>query len=113
MTVDPITATSPANAPDFALLIPDTEAARLCGIGRATWHRLRAAGKIGPRPIRLGRRVLYLRSECIAWAEAGVPDSQTWTAMRAIESRRPARVVRPGSVDGRDVIPGRAAETRP
>jgi predicted DNA-binding transcriptional regulator AlpA len=45
------------------LLIPDTEAAALCGIARATWHRLRAAGKVGPVPVRLGRAVRYRRDE--------------------------------------------------
>ena len=64
------------------LLIPDTVAAALAGIGRATWHRLRAAGKIGPLATRLGRRVLYNRAEVIAWIEAGCPDAGTWQAMR-------------------------------
>jgi predicted DNA-binding transcriptional regulator AlpA len=76
-----------------ALLISDTEAARLCGVSRATWHRLRAAGKIGPQPIRLGRAVRYLRSDVEKWAASGCPDSATWRAMQATEGRRSARVV--------------------
>jgi excisionase family DNA binding protein len=63
---------SDLHAPD-PLLIPDTEAARLCGIARATWHRLRAAGRIGPAAIRLGRAVRYRRSEVEEWAAAGCP----------------------------------------
>jgi predicted DNA-binding transcriptional regulator AlpA len=77
--------------PTDALLIPDTEAARLCGIARATWHRLRAAGRVGPQPVRLGRAVRYRRSEVEAWAAAGCPDSRTWAATRAMEGRRSAR----------------------
>ncbi len=76
-----------------AVLIADTEAAALCGIARATWHRLRAAGRIGPTPVRLGRSVRYRRSEVIAWAEAGAPDARTWAAMRAMEGRRSAHRV--------------------
>ena len=86
------TLTTPAAAPAAALLIPDTEAARLCGIARATWHRLRAAGKIGPQPIRLGRAVRYSRETVQRWAAAGCPDALTWAAMEAMRDRRPARV---------------------
>jgi predicted DNA-binding transcriptional regulator AlpA len=75
------------------LLIPDTEAARLCGIARATWHRLRAAGRIGPQPVRLGRAVRYRRVEVVAWAAASCPDARTWAAMQALEGRRAARAV--------------------
>jgi predicted DNA-binding transcriptional regulator AlpA len=79
--------------PAAALLIPDTEAARLCSIARATWHRLRAAGRIGPQPVRLGRAVRYRRSEVESWATAGCPDSRTWAAMQAMRDRRSMRVV--------------------
>jgi predicted DNA-binding transcriptional regulator AlpA len=75
------------------LLIPDTQAARLCGIGRATWHRLRAAGRLGPQPVRLGRAVRYRRAEVEQWAAAGCPDARTWAAMQAVEGRRPARAI--------------------
>jgi excisionase family DNA binding protein len=83
---------SDAHAPD-PLLIPDAEAARLCGIARATWHRLRTAGRIGPAAIRLGRAVRYRRSEVEAWAAAGCPEARTWAAMRDMESRRSTRAL--------------------
>ena len=58
----------PSPAPALEpLLIPDTVAAALCGISRAHWHRLRAAGKLGPQAIRLGRKLLFDREEVIAW----------------------------------------------
>lgn len=88
-TVQP--AAPPPAAPVAALLIPDTEAARLCGIARATWHRLRAAGRVGPQPVRLGRAVRYRRAEVEQWAAAGCPDAATWRALRAMEGRRSAR----------------------
>jgi predicted DNA-binding transcriptional regulator AlpA len=64
-----------------ALLIPDTEAAALAGVCRATWHRLRAANKVPPA-VRLGRAVRWRREEVIAWIEAGCPDGPTWAAMQ-------------------------------
>jgi excisionase family DNA binding protein len=69
------------------LLIPDTEAARLAGVSRAHWHRLRAAGKLPPA-VRLGRKVLWRRAEIASWIEAGCPDGRTWAAMTPAESRR-------------------------
>jgi predicted DNA-binding transcriptional regulator AlpA len=63
------------------LLISDSEAAALIGISRAHFHRLRAAGKFGPRAIRLGRKVSYLRESVIGWCDAGCPDAATWHAM--------------------------------
>ena len=65
-----------------ARLIPDTAAAALAGVSRATWQRLRSAGKLPPA-IRLGRKVLWRREEIIAWIAAGCPDGRTWAAMQA------------------------------
>jgi excisionase family DNA binding protein len=79
------------------LLIPDTVAARLTGVSRATWHRLRAAGKI-PAAVHLGRKVLWRRAEIESWIAAGCPDADTWNAMQA-QGRRlagaPCRFPRP------------------
>lgn len=75
-----------------ALLIPDREAAAMAGIGRATWHRLRAAGKIGPAAVRLGRAVRYRRDEVAEWIRAGCCDALTWKAMQAAERRYPRAV---------------------
>jgi excisionase family DNA binding protein len=74
---------SPSTEPH---LIPDFEAATLAGVSRATWHRLRAAGKVPPA-VRLGRKVLWRRAEIVAWIEAGCPDARTWAAMQAAKVR--------------------------
>jgi predicted DNA-binding transcriptional regulator AlpA len=66
-----------------ALLIPDTLAAALAGISRSTWHSLRAAGKIGPAPIKLGRAVRWNRVEVESWIANGCPDKRSWEAMQA------------------------------
>jgi predicted DNA-binding transcriptional regulator AlpA len=68
-----------------SLLIPDTVAAALAGIGRSTWWRLHAAGKT-PAAIKIGRAVRWNRAEIVAWIEAGCPDRLTWEAGR--ETRR-------------------------
>jgi predicted DNA-binding transcriptional regulator AlpA len=71
---------------DAPLLISDRAAAALAGVSRAHWHRLRAAGKV-PAPVRLGRKVLWRRSELVTWIEAGCPDARTWQAMQAQHRR--------------------------
>jgi hypothetical protein len=83
--------TAPRNALD-PLLIPDTVAAALAGVSRATLHRLRAAGKWGPQAIRLCRKLLFDREETIAWLRARAPDAATWRAIQAA-GRRTGRIV--------------------
>jgi predicted DNA-binding transcriptional regulator AlpA len=69
-----------------ALQVPDTVAARLAGVSRATWWRLHAAAKT-PAAVKLGRKRLWNRAELEAWIAAKCPDRQTWEAMQA-PSRR-------------------------
>lgn len=78
--------------PPEPLLIPDTAAAALAGVSRATWQRLRAAGKLPPS-VHLGRKVLWRRAEVVAWIEASCPDARTWAAVQASAGRRYPRVV--------------------
>jgi predicted DNA-binding transcriptional regulator AlpA len=73
------------------LLIPDTAAAALAGVSRATWHRLRAAGKLPPS-IRLGRAVRWRRADVLLWIEWGCPDAREFAARLAAADRRTARV---------------------
>jgi excisionase family DNA binding protein len=70
-----------------ALLLADKAAAAMAGVSRATWHRLRAAGKLPPA-VRLGRAVRWRRDELVAWIEAGCPDGRTWAALQASGCRR-------------------------
>jgi predicted DNA-binding transcriptional regulator AlpA len=64
-----------------SLLIPDTVAAALAGIGRSTWWRLHGAGKT-PAGIKVGRSVKWNKAEIVAWIEARCPDRRTWEARR-------------------------------
>jgi predicted DNA-binding transcriptional regulator AlpA len=64
------------------LLVGSKEAARLCGISVASWHRLNAAGKVPP-PSRLGGRVLWsteLLRLFVAW---GCPNRAEFSARLA------------------------------
>lgn len=45
-----------------------------------TWD---AAGKL-PAPIRIGGRVVWRLDEIRDWLNAGAPDRETWTALRAV-----------------------------
>lgn len=64
------------------LALPAKDAAALCGVSRAQWWKLHAAGKI-PLPVRLGTRAPRWRvDELRAWLEADCPDRQTWEKMR-------------------------------
>jgi predicted DNA-binding transcriptional regulator AlpA len=59
------------------LLVPAPEAAAVCGVSTATWHRLRAAGKT-PSPVRLGGSVRWRLAELRGWVEAGCPPRREW-----------------------------------
>jgi excisionase family DNA binding protein len=50
-------------------LVGPHEAAKICGVSRATWYRLLAEGKI-PAPRKIGRRSLWLEPELREWAAA-------------------------------------------
>lgn len=67
-TVSPTTMSS-----ERSWLVGRTEAARLCAVSPATWDRLTAAGKV-PRPIKLGGRVVWRRSDLESWVSLGCPD---------------------------------------
>ena len=66
-----------------ALLIDAVEFSQLLGIGRSTFFALVSCGRIGPEPIRLGKRRLYQRAEVEAWVAAKCPPRRLWEGHRA------------------------------
>lgn len=66
---------------DECLTADAKSAAKICGIGRTAWLTLVSAGKT-PAPIRLGRRVLWLREEITDWCRAGCPAREKWEWVR-------------------------------
>src|SRR5262245_49476717 len=73
------------------LLIPDIEAARVCGISRATLHRLRAAGQFPPG-VKLGRALRFKLSDLETFVACDC-DVVRWRALQE-QIHRPNRIVR-------------------
>ena len=95
----------PAHQPAAEPLLVDARtAARLFGIGLATWRRHDAAGKV-PAPVRLGGGVLWRRAELADWTAAGGPDRRTWELLRAGPAQRDGRPRRAASASCAPIRP--------
>lgn len=67
------------------VLLAARQAAALCGVSVATWHRMTAAGRC-PAPLRLSPGcVRWRRPELLEWVEAGCPGRREWEARRAAQ----------------------------
>ena len=64
------------------LLLTAAQAAALCGRSGRTWWTWHAAGRI-PRPVRIGRSVLWRAKEIREWIDAGCPPLNEWEAARS------------------------------
>jgi predicted DNA-binding transcriptional regulator AlpA len=83
--------------PGESIFIDRTEAARLLHLSTTSFDRLRRAGKVGPREIRLGDAPRWNRADFKAWAELAIRtgelhDAATWPAIRESLSEPPAVV---------------------
>jgi len=59
-----------------------TEAvAQILSLSKRTVHRLNSSGLIC-RPLRISGSVRYIQSELMAWIRAGMPNRETWEAMK-------------------------------
>lgn len=64
------------------LLLSTEQAAQLVGIGRSLFYGLHSSGRLGPLPVKLGKRTLWNRKELESWAAAGCPARQQWQDMK-------------------------------
>ncbi len=71
---------------EATLLVGRLQAAQLCAVSPASWDRLTAAGKT-PKPIKLGGRVVWRRSDLESWIVHGCPDRKTFNALMVDEGR--------------------------
>jgi hypothetical protein len=78
------------NNPDPDRLIRQAELfVERMAVSAATGHRLRAAGKIGPRPVKVSGQVIrYYLPEVLAWLrhrrpDGSLHDAKTWPAVWA------------------------------
>ena len=69
-------------APIAPALMTSAELATELQISERTIRRLEITGKIGPRPMNIGRAVRYRRDEVEKWIEAGCPARDRWGGRR-------------------------------
>jgi predicted DNA-binding transcriptional regulator AlpA len=60
------------------ILLDGRSAAAALGIGRTLFYKLHATGRLGPLPVKLGERSLWVRAELERWALAGCPARDDW-----------------------------------
>ena len=60
------------------ILISADESAQMLGIGRTLFYSMHSSGRLGPLPIKLGRRSLWNRKEIEEWIEQGCPARNQW-----------------------------------
>jgi predicted DNA-binding transcriptional regulator AlpA len=70
------------SVPGAVAFVDARTAARVHGVGARSWARWSVSGRV-PRPVRLGRRVLWSVAELEDWARAGCPARERWEAIRA------------------------------
>lgn len=61
-----------------SMLLSAEDSAQLLGIGRTLFYSMHSSGRLGPMPIKLGRRTLWNRKELQNWIEAGCPPRNQW-----------------------------------
>jgi predicted DNA-binding transcriptional regulator AlpA len=64
------------------LALPAAEVAKLLGISERHLWAMHSTGRLGPRPIALGRAKRWRIDELRAWLDAGAPSRDKWLAMR-------------------------------
>lgn len=80
------TSTAPGNGLE-PLAIGTKELARMLSVSVATLERWDSGGRLGPPGVKIGGRRLWPLAEVRAWVEAGLPDRETWLALRRSMSR--------------------------
>jgi len=68
------------------LTVNTSGAAKLIGISRRHLATLKESGRL-PRPIRLGRRCVWMVDDLKAWLSAGAPAADKWEAIKAANQK--------------------------
>ena len=58
------------------------DAAALLGVSESHFYCLLKTGRLGPKPVRMGRAVRWSRQELIDWFNAGSPPRNRWEIIR-------------------------------
>jgi len=64
---------------EMSLLLSASAAAHAIGISRSQFWKLHASGRV-PAPVRIGRRVLWRRSDLEQWVAQGCPSRDRFEA---------------------------------
>lgn len=64
------------------LLVTCDEAAELLSLGRSLLFEMVADGRLGPEPVRFGRKSLFVLAELCDWTQARCPGRTAWLRMR-------------------------------
>jgi predicted DNA-binding transcriptional regulator AlpA len=71
-----------------SLLLSAEDSAEMLGIGRTLFYAMHSSGRLGPIPIKLGRRTLWNRQELRDWVKAGCPARKLWQNRISKENER-------------------------
>jgi excisionase family DNA binding protein len=63
-----------------ALLLSTEDAAKLIGVGRTHFYGMHSSGRLGPLPVRLGKRTLWNRTELENWVNGCCVNREKWQA---------------------------------
>jgi len=61
-----------------ALLLSADDASKLIGVGRSHFYSMHSSGRLGPIPVKLGKRSLWDRRELELWVQAKCPPREDW-----------------------------------
>jgi predicted DNA-binding transcriptional regulator AlpA len=64
------------------LLLDAAAAAKMIGVSRAHLYGLHSSRRLGPMPVRLGKRTLWRRDELETWVARDCPSRQQWQSMK-------------------------------
>jgi predicted DNA-binding transcriptional regulator AlpA len=64
------------------VLVGIEDAASMLGISRAHLYALHSSGRLGPMPVKLGNKTLWVRQELIDWTANRCPSREQWLAMK-------------------------------
>jgi predicted DNA-binding transcriptional regulator AlpA len=70
-----------------SLLLSAKEAAKLLSISCGHFWGLHNSGRLGPMPIKLGRRTLWSRKELEAWVAADCLSRRQWVEMKKVKAK--------------------------
>jgi excisionase family DNA binding protein len=71
-----------------SLLLSAENAAEMLSIGRTLFYAMHSSGRLGPLPVKLGRRTLWNRQELESWVKAGCPVRKLWQNRISEEDKR-------------------------